>query len=254
MIAAVLVNLAVGLVLTAAIGLWMVGTLNLISVAFAVLFVGLGRRFRHPVQRALPRRALRSPRSSRGDRGDGARRRRASAARRGLDRGRLLFVSADRLCRSFRARPDRGNRHDHRVRDDRNAAAGAARGAQARRRKGAGRLCGARAARPFPRPSRRLGRRADARRGDSRPAAAQGPALRLQSPEPSLEAGRIGLHAPRPDARSRHEPQHDRHSGARSRSGDESGEGAGGSAGGGARAHDRELHPEGPGREARPHR
>ena len=44
-IAAVLVNLAVGLVFTAAVGLWMVGTLNLISVAFAVLFVGLGVDF-----------------------------------------------------------------------------------------------------------------------------------------------------------------------------------------------------------------
>ena len=44
-IAAVLVNLAVGLIFTAAIGLWMVGQLNLISVAFAVLFVGLGVDF-----------------------------------------------------------------------------------------------------------------------------------------------------------------------------------------------------------------
>src|SRR5271166_6083866 len=44
-ILAVLVNLAVGLSLTAAIGLWMVGALNLISVAFAVLFVGLGVDF-----------------------------------------------------------------------------------------------------------------------------------------------------------------------------------------------------------------
>ncbi len=45
LIAAVLVNLAVGFVFTAAIGLWMVGALNLISVAFAVLFVGLGVDF-----------------------------------------------------------------------------------------------------------------------------------------------------------------------------------------------------------------
>src|SRR5271165_1234970 len=45
MILAVLVNLAVGLALTAAVGLWMVGVLNLISVAFAVLFVGLGVDF-----------------------------------------------------------------------------------------------------------------------------------------------------------------------------------------------------------------
>jgi uncharacterized protein len=44
-IVAVLVNLAVGLILTAAVGLWMVGALNLISVAFAVLFVGLGVDF-----------------------------------------------------------------------------------------------------------------------------------------------------------------------------------------------------------------
>jgi uncharacterized protein len=44
-IVAVLVNLLVGLVITAAVGLWMVGTLNPISVAFAVLFVGLGVDF-----------------------------------------------------------------------------------------------------------------------------------------------------------------------------------------------------------------
>jgi hopanoid biosynthesis associated RND transporter like protein HpnN len=44
-IAAVLINLAVGLTFTAAIGIKMVGALNLISVAFAVLFVGLGVDF-----------------------------------------------------------------------------------------------------------------------------------------------------------------------------------------------------------------
>jgi uncharacterized protein len=44
-ILAVLVNLIFGLLYTAAIGLWMVGALNLISVAFAVLFVGLGVDF-----------------------------------------------------------------------------------------------------------------------------------------------------------------------------------------------------------------
>jgi hopanoid biosynthesis associated RND transporter like protein HpnN len=44
-IVAVLVNLVIGLMLTAAIGLRMVGALNLISVAFAVLFVGLGVDF-----------------------------------------------------------------------------------------------------------------------------------------------------------------------------------------------------------------
>jgi uncharacterized protein len=44
-ILAVLVNLLVGLILTAAVGLSMVGALNLISVAFAVLFIGLGVDF-----------------------------------------------------------------------------------------------------------------------------------------------------------------------------------------------------------------
>ena len=44
-IAAVFIALIVGLALTAAVGLWMVGALNLISVAFAVLFVGLGVDF-----------------------------------------------------------------------------------------------------------------------------------------------------------------------------------------------------------------
>lgn len=44
-ILAVFVNLIVGLIITAAIGLWMVKELNPISVAFAVLFVGLGVDF-----------------------------------------------------------------------------------------------------------------------------------------------------------------------------------------------------------------
>ena len=45
LIAAVFVTLFVGLAVTAALGLMMVGALNMISVAFAVLFVGLGVDF-----------------------------------------------------------------------------------------------------------------------------------------------------------------------------------------------------------------
>jgi len=44
-IVAVFINLFVGLAITAALGLKMVGALNMISVAFAVLFVGLGVDF-----------------------------------------------------------------------------------------------------------------------------------------------------------------------------------------------------------------
>ena len=44
-ILAVFINLMVGLVFTAAVGLWMVGAFNPISMAFGVLFVGLGVDF-----------------------------------------------------------------------------------------------------------------------------------------------------------------------------------------------------------------
>ena len=44
-ILAVTINLVVGLAITAAVGLMMVGALNLISIAFAVLFIGLGVDF-----------------------------------------------------------------------------------------------------------------------------------------------------------------------------------------------------------------
>ncbi len=44
-ILAVFINLFIGLSITTALGLWMVGSLNLLSIAFAVLFVGLGVDF-----------------------------------------------------------------------------------------------------------------------------------------------------------------------------------------------------------------
>ncbi|MGI4981849.1 MAG: MMPL family transporter, partial [Janthinobacterium lividum] len=45
LVLAVFVTLLAGLAATAALGLWMVGALNLISIAFAVLFVGIGVDF-----------------------------------------------------------------------------------------------------------------------------------------------------------------------------------------------------------------
>src|SRR5215475_13311479 len=42
---AVFLNLFIGLSITTAVGLWLVGSLNLLSIAFAVLFVGLGVDF-----------------------------------------------------------------------------------------------------------------------------------------------------------------------------------------------------------------
>ena len=68
-ILAVLINLAVGLSFTAAAGLAMVGALNLISVAFAVLFIGLGVDFgiqfsvRYRAERFADRDLLRGSRT-----------------------------------------------------------------------------------------------------------------------------------------------------------------------------------------------
>lgn len=45
MVFAVLLTMLIGLIITAAVGLWLVGALNMISIAFAVLFVGLGVDF-----------------------------------------------------------------------------------------------------------------------------------------------------------------------------------------------------------------
>ena len=112
---AVFACLAVGLSLTAAVGMLMVGTLNLISVYFAVLFVGLGVDFglqfsvryraeRHRI-RQCPRGACRS----------GPPRRRAADACGFGDRGRIFFLPADGLQGRFRARSHRGRRHADRV-------------------------------------------------------------------------------------------------------------------------------------------
>ncbi|NIK49940.1 hypothetical protein FHS46_004320 [Variibacter gotjawalensis] len=57
LIFAVLINMFLGLAITAALGLLMVGSLNLISIAFAVLFVGLGVDF--GIQFAVRYRAAR---------------------------------------------------------------------------------------------------------------------------------------------------------------------------------------------------
>ncbi len=113
---AVFVCLVVGLSITAAVGLLMVGTLNLISVYFAVLFVGLGVDFglqfsvryraeRHEIDDV--RGALVASRTTR---------RRAADACGTRDRGGLSVVPADRLQRRVRARPDRRLRHADRVR------------------------------------------------------------------------------------------------------------------------------------------
>ena len=120
-ILAVLVSLVIGLTVTAAVGLWMVGALNLISVAFAVLFVGLGVDF--GIQFSVRYRAERHASL---DLHDGllatARGLAGLSPRSRLDHGRVLLVPADRISGPLRARADRRNWHHCRVRNHSNPA------------------------------------------------------------------------------------------------------------------------------------
>ena len=139
-ILAVFVSIFVGLVVTAALGLRMVGALNPISIAFAVLFVGIGVDFgiQFSVRYRAERYEIDDLRDRAGQHGQECRR--AAHARGRHDRGGLFLVPADRLWRLFRARRDRRRRHDHRLSDQHHAPSRLAQGAQSARRKGAARL------------------------------------------------------------------------------------------------------------------
>ena len=97
LIVAVFVNLFIGLALTAALGLLMVGTLNLISVYFSVLFVGIGVDFgiQYSVRYRAERHELDDLKSAVLTRRQSCRR--AADARRRRDRRRFPVVPADRL-------------------------------------------------------------------------------------------------------------------------------------------------------------
>src|SRR6516165_8680901 len=125
-IVAVVIALFIGLSITAALGLMMVGALNIISVAFAVLFVGLGvdfsiqfsvryrqERFKEPdLRKALMEAAARV----------GVPLTLAAAA---VAAGFLSFLP-NRLSRDVGARPDRRHGHAHRLHHQHHSAAGAA--------------------------------------------------------------------------------------------------------------------------------
>ena len=173
---AVFVNLFIGLSITTAVGLMMVGSLNLLSVAFAVLFVGLGVDFgiqfsvRYRSERFksddLPAALAKAARSAAVP---------LSLAAMATAAG-FPVVPADRLQGRLGTRQDRRRRHAGGLPHQHHGAAGAARPAQSARRKGAGRLRLPGAGRSFPRKaSRRHHRRHAAGRG-RRPAAALFPA------------------------------------------------------------------------------
>ena len=253
-IAAVLVNLAVGLVFTAAIGLWMVGALNLISVAFAVLFIGLGVDF--GIQFSVRCRAERLETPDL--------REAIEATARGVA-GPLLLAAASIAAAFYSFLPTA-----YVGLSELGLIAGTGMiiafvttvtllPALLAALKPAGEQApvGFAALAPI---DHFLDRRGAWVVGLTLAAVMLGlpllKDLRFDFNPLDLRSKQVefGLHAPRPDARSRHQPQHHRDSGARSRSGDQAGEGAGGSAGSRTGAHARDLRPEGPGRQARPDR
>ena len=122
---AVAVSLLVGLAISAAWGLFLVGALNLISIAFFVLFIGLRCRFRNSVQRTVPCRASRLSRAAHRLAQHGGQGRRALGAGRVGDRGGIFLVPANRLPRPLRARRDCRLGDDHRFRHQHYLAAGA---------------------------------------------------------------------------------------------------------------------------------
>jgi hypothetical protein len=114
-IAAIVANLFVGLAVTAAAGLAMVGSLNLISVAFAMLFVGIGVDFGIQFAVQLPPGAVSKRRPATGARLGCHRGRQALGAGRRRHRSGVLGLPADRLKGRVRARAHCRSWHDHRL-------------------------------------------------------------------------------------------------------------------------------------------
>ena len=118
-ILAVVASLAAGLTVSAAVGLLLVGALNLISVAFFVLFIGIGIDFgiqfsvRYRAERyelGTLRGALRSAARKAGP---------PLALAAPVDRRRFCVLCSDRLSRPVGTRRNRRSRHGYRVFDQR---------------------------------------------------------------------------------------------------------------------------------------
>ena len=250
---AIVVSLVVGLALTAAVGLAIYGALNLISVAFAVLFVGLGVDFGIQYAVSLPR-----PCARRGDSGSPALRRAAREV------GVSLALAAVAIAAGFFAFEPT----DYRGVSELGVIAGIGMVfafvasitllpalLKLLRVGGLGRRPGFRRARS---PSiaswppivvRVLIGRGAARRRQPRAAAVR--ALRFQPAEPAQPDQRGGRDDPGPVARSADDAEHDRRARAVARRGDGGRGEALGAAGGRAGADARELRPDRPAGEAR---
>ena len=140
LIVPILATLGLGLMLTLLFASVAVGTLNLVSVGFGILFVGIAVDFAIQFSRALPRAALRIPRSGRGDAAERGPHRRSDPGRRDRDGGGLPRLRADRFLRRGRARADRRRRHADRLRLHPGLPAGDDHAVPSARRGGGGRL------------------------------------------------------------------------------------------------------------------
>jgi hypothetical protein len=142
-ILAVFISIFVGLSITAALGLMMVGTLNPISIAFAVLFVGIGVDFgiQFSVRYRTERYEINNLRVALSNAA-----KHVGVRSRSLRRQRrpVFWRSCRPTTRACPSSPDRRPRHDCRVPDQRHTTAGLAAGIQPGGRKGTARLCVAR--------------------------------------------------------------------------------------------------------------
>ena len=156
-VVAVFLTVLAGLAMTFAAGLFLVGALNLISVAFAVLFVGIGVDF--GIQFSVRYRAERfdEPDFDAALFNAASKVGRPAGPGRDRDHRRLLRLPADRIPRRVGARRDRRNRHDHRLPGEHHHPARPAHGHPPGGRTRAGRL-------QVPRPRRRLPARPPLRR------------------------------------------------------------------------------------------
>ncbi len=199
---AVYASVAVGLIVTAAAGLAMVGALNLISIAFAVLFIGIGADF--GIQFSVRYRAERHA-------DDNLLRSLDTAAERA---GRPLALAATATACGFLAFVPTvyrgvselgliaGVGHDHRLSGEHHRPAGAPDPDAPGPGEGAGRLQVLGARRSVHRTPPLCDRVRHARHRARRHAASAQPHLRLQPAEPAQQPGRVRLDAARSHERS----------------------------------------------------
>ena len=115
LIVPILATLGLGLMLTLLFAAVAVGTLNLVSVGFGILFVGIAVDFAIQFSVRYRERRFEYPDPAEAMRQNARAHRRPDPGRVGGDIGRLPRFRADRFFRRGRTRPDRRHRHADRL-------------------------------------------------------------------------------------------------------------------------------------------